>query len=79
MYVGDGLEEGPMKYPGKSDLLLASEVLQKFFFVLTNGEAVQADCLKIERNIDKHFTETKKQTTVKDFFKFVQYLYVWLF
>ena len=34
-------------------------------------EAVQADCLQIERNIDKHFTKNKKQTAIKDFFKIV--------
>ena len=35
----------------------------------TNGETVQADCLKIELNIDKHFTKNNRQTTIKDFFK----------
>ena len=44
---------------------------KKFSF---NGEAVQADCLKIERNIDKHFAKNKKQATIKDSFK-LQYQY----
>ena len=68
MDVSDGLEEKPMECLGKSDLLLALEVLQKFSLFSANGEAVQADCLKIERNIDKHFTKNKKQTTITDFY-----------
>ena len=48
MNVSDGLEEEPMECPGKSDLLLALEVLQIFSLFATNGEAVQADCMKIE-------------------------------
>ena len=64
MDVSDGLDEEPMECPGKSHLLLAFEVLQKIFLFSTNGEAVQADCLKIERNKDKHFTKNKKQTTI---------------
>ena len=40
MYVSDGLEEEPMKFSGKSDLLLALEVLQKFSLFSTNGEAL---------------------------------------
>ena len=58
-----------MECTGKSELLLALEVLQKFSLFSTNGEAVQADCLKIEQNIDKHFTKNNKQPTIKDFFK----------
>ena len=64
MDVSDGLEEEPMECLGKSDLLLALEVLQKFSLFSTNGETVQA-----ERNIDKHFMINKKRTTTKDFFK----------
>ena len=41
----------------------------KAFLVFNNGVAVQADCLMIEQNIDKHFTENRKQTTIKNFFK----------
>ena len=44
-------------------------ILQKSFLFSTNDEAVQADCLKIERNIDKSFTKSKKQTMTKDFFR----------
>ena len=44
----------------KSELLLALEVLQKLSWFSFNGEAVQADCLKIERNIDKHFALKSK-------------------
>ena len=69
MDVSDGLEEEPMECPRKSDPLLKLEVLQKFSLFSTNAEAVQADCLKIEQNIYKHFTKNKKQTTIKDFFK----------
>ena len=58
MDVSNVLEKEPMEYLGKSDLLL--EVLPKFSLLSTNGEAVQADCLKIERNINKHFTKNKK-------------------
>ena len=58
----------------KSELLLALEVLQKLSWFSFNGEAVQADCLKIERNIDKHFAKNKKQATIKDSFK-LQYQY----
>ena len=53
MDVSDGLEEEPMECPGKSNLLLALEVLQKFYLFSTNGQTVPADCLKVERNIDK--------------------------
>ena len=42
---------------------------QKKVLFSTNDEAVQGDCLKIERNRDKNFTKNKKQTTTKDFFK----------
>ena len=44
-------------------------VSSKAFLVFNNDEAVQADCLMIELNIDKHFTKNKKQTTIKDFLK----------
>ena len=44
-------------------------ILQKNFLFSTNDEAVQAECLKIERNIDKSFTKSKKQTMTKDFFR----------
>ena len=46
MNVHDGLEEEPII------LLLRLEVLQKFSLFSTNDEAVQADCLKNERNIE---------------------------
>ena len=69
MDVRDGLEDEPMKCPRKSDFLLALEVLQNVCFFSTNGEAVQAECLKIKRNIDKYFRKNKKQTTIKDLFK----------
>ena len=58
-----------MESTGKSDLLLASKVLQKFSLFSSTGEEAQADCLKIERNIDKNFTKNKKQTTIKEFFR----------
>ena len=65
-----GVAEELMECPGKSDLLLALEVLQSFPLFSTNGEVVQADCFKIELHTDdKHFTKNKKQTTTKDFIK----------
>ena len=69
MDVSDGLEEESMECHGKSNLLLALEALQKFCLFPTDEEAVEADCLKVQQNIDKHFTKNKKQTTIKDFFK----------
>ena len=65
MDVSDVLGEEPIEYLGKSDLLLALEIFQKFSLFSTSGEAVQKNCMKIERNIDKHFTKNKKQTTIK--------------
>ena len=53
-----GVVEELMECPGKSDLLLALEVLQNFPLFSTNGEVVQADCFKIELHTDdKHFTK----------------------
>lgn len=62
-----GLEEESMECPRKSDLLIALEGLQKRSLVSTNGSTIQADSLKIQRNIDKHFTKNEKQNTIKDF------------
>ena len=69
MDISDGLEEGLMECSGNLTSLRELEVFQKLSLFLTNSEAVQADCLKIERNVDKHFTENKKQTTIKNYFK----------
>lgn len=71
MDVSDDFEEEPVECPGKSDfgLLLVFQVLKIFSLFGIYGETFQADCLKIERNIDKHFTENKKETTIKDFLK----------
>ena len=52
MDISHGLEEEPMEYHEKSDLLIALEVIKKFSLLSTNGETVKEDCLKIERNID---------------------------
>ena len=41
--VSDSLEEEPMEYPRKSDLLLALDVLQIFFLFSAIGEVFQAD------------------------------------
>ena len=49
----------------KSELLLALEVLQKLSWFSFDGEAVQADCLKIERNIDKRFAKNKSKLRLK--------------
>ena len=64
MDVSDGLEEEPMECPGKSDLLCIGG-FSKNFLVFNE----RRDCLKNERNINKHFTKNKKQATIKDFFK----------
>ena len=69
MDISDGFEEEPMECPRKPDLLFPLEVLQKISLFSMNSEAVQAYCLKIGQNIDKHFTENKKQTTIKEFLK----------
>ena len=37
--ASDGLEEEPVDCPGKTDLLNASELLQKFYFFSANVEA----------------------------------------
>ena len=65
MDVSDGLEEKPIECTGKSDLLFASVVLQKFTLFSTKGEALQVDFLKIERNIDKHLQKIKSKLRLK--------------
>ena len=60
--ASDDIEEEPGECPGKTDLLNALELLQKFFLFSTNGETVQVNCLNIERNIDKYFMKRIKQT-----------------
>ena len=47
--VSDDIEEEPGECPGKTDLLNALELLQKFSLFSANGEAVQVNSLNIER------------------------------
>ena len=49
--ASDDIEEEPVESPGKTDLN-ALELLQRFSLFSANGEAVQVNCLNIERNID---------------------------
>ena len=65
----DDIEEEPVECPGKTDLLNALELLQKFSLFSPNGDAVQVNCLNIERNIDNYFMKRIKQTRIKDYFK----------
>ena len=67
--ASDDIEEEPVECPGKTDLLNALELLQKFSLFSANGEAVQVNCLNIERNIDNYFMKRIKQTRIKDYFK----------
>ena len=66
--ASDDIEEEPVECPGKTDLLNALEILQKFSLFSANGEAV--NCLNLERNIDNYFMKRIKQTRIKDYFKF---------
>ena len=67
--ASDDIEEEPVECTGKTDLLNALELLQKFSLFSANGEAVQVNCLNIERNIDNYFMKRIKQTRIKDYFK----------
>ena len=67
--ASDDIEEEPVECPGKTDLLNTLELLQKFSLFSANGEAVQVNCLNIERNIDNYFMKRIKQTRIKDYFK----------
>ena len=59
-----------MKCPGKNELLHALELFQKFSLFTADGDTVQSNCFKLERNIDNHFSKQgKKLTIIKDFFK----------
>ena len=58
-----------MECPRKTELLNALELLQKFSFFSASDEAVQVNCLNIERNIDNYFMKRSKQTTIKDYFE----------
>ena len=67
--ASEDIEEEPVECPGKTDLLNALELLQKFSLFSANGEAVQVNCLNVERNIDNYFMKRIKQTRIKDYFK----------
>ena len=67
--ASNDIEEEPVECPGKSDLLNALELPQKFSLFSANGETVQVNCLNIERNIDNYFMKRIKQTRIKDYFK----------
>ena len=66
----DDVEDVPMECPGKNELLHALELFQKFSLFAADGDTVLSNCLKLECNIDKHFSrQGKKQTIIKNFFK----------
>ena len=68
--VDDSVEDVTMEYPGKNELLHALELSQKFSLFAADGDTVQSNCFKLERDIDNHFIrQGKKQTIIKDFFK----------
>ena len=39
-----------MKCPGKNEFLHALELFQKFSFFAADGDTVQSNCFKLERN-----------------------------
>ena len=45
--ASDDIEEEPVEFLGKTDLLDALELLQKFSLFSANSEAVQVNCLNI--------------------------------
>ena len=66
----DDVEDVPMKCHEKNELLHALEFFQKFSLFAADGDTVQSNCFKLERNIDNHASrQGKKQTIIKDFFK----------
>ena len=67
--ASDDIEVEPVECSGKTDLLNELELLQKFSLFSANGEAVQVNCLNIERNIDYYFMKRIKQTRIRDYFK----------
>ena len=67
--ASNDIEEEPVECPGKTDLMNILELLQKFSLFSANGEAIQVNCLNIERNIDNYFMKRIKQTRIKDYFK----------
>ena len=67
--ASDDIEEEPVECSGKTDLLNGLELLQKFSLFSANGEAVQVNCLNIERNIDNYLMKRIKETKIKDYFR----------
>ena len=53
----DALDEKPLENPGKTQLLIALEMLQNFSLFAINGEEIQIGCLNIKRSIDRPFTK----------------------
>ena len=53
--ASDDLEEEPVECPGKTDLLSALELLQKFSLLSATGDAFQVNCLYIDRMIIKNY------------------------
>ena len=56
----DNVEDVPMECPGKNELLHALELFQKFSLFAVDGDTVQSNCFKLERNIDNHFSRQEK-------------------
>ena len=69
--VNDGgdVEDEPVECPERNELLHAIEILQRLSLFANEGDTIQSYANKIERNIDRHFTQKKKQTSITDFFK----------
>ena len=67
--ASNDIEEVPVECPGKTDLLNALELLQKFSLFSVNDEAIQVNCLNIEQNIDNYFMKRIKQARIKDYFE----------
>ena len=57
----DDVEDVPMECPGKNELLHALELFQRFSLFAADGNTVQSNCFKLERNIDNHFSRQGKQ------------------
>ena len=67
--ASNDIEEEPVECLGKTDLMNILELLQKFSLFSANGEAIQVNCLNVERNIGNYFMKRIKQARIKDYFK----------
>ena len=55
----DDFEDVSMEFPGKTELLHALELFQKFSLFAADGGTVQSNCFQLERNIDNHFSRQR--------------------